>query len=147
MVFGQKLIEPNSANKDTMGKGISRGAEWHKIQLHSTFHFREKGAQTMTSILVKTPYYSPWFSAKIWKFLLRQKKIPSERASQEGQNGANFSSIAPSSEELWGKQGHSCQQNALLYFRPKTDGSESSKQWYHRKEHLKRSRMVQISAP
>ena len=29
-----------------------------------------------------------------------KKRIPSERASQEEQNGANFSSIAPSSEEL-----------------------------------------------
>ena len=27
--------------------------------------------------------------------------IPSERASQEEQNGANFSFVAPSSEELW----------------------------------------------
>ena len=27
--------------------------------------------------------------------------ISSERASQEEQNGANFSFIAPSSEELW----------------------------------------------
>ena len=30
-----------------------------------------------------------------------KKKIPSERASQEEQNGANFSFIVPSSEELW----------------------------------------------
>ena len=29
------------------------------------------------------------------------KFIPSERASQEEQNGAKFSFIAPSSEELW----------------------------------------------
>ena len=35
-------------------------------------------------------YYCPWF----W-----QKWIPSERASQEEQNGINFSSITPSSEE------------------------------------------------
>ena len=27
--------------------------------------------------------------------------IPSERASQEEQNGSSFSFIAPSSEELW----------------------------------------------
>ena len=27
-----------------------------------------KRPQIMTSILVKTPYYSPWFLAKIWKF-------------------------------------------------------------------------------
>ena len=28
-------------------------------------------------------------------------RIPSERASQGEQNGANFSSVAPSSEEFW----------------------------------------------
>ena len=29
------------------------------------------------------------------------KKTTEDRASQEEQNGANFSSIAPSSDELW----------------------------------------------
>ena len=55
----------------------------------------------MSSILVKTPYYSPWFLARILKFGLRPKRIPCERASQEEQNDANFSSIAPSTVELW----------------------------------------------
>ena len=43
--------------------------------------------------------YSPWFhlSESEKDF---EKRIPSERASQEEQNGANFSFIAPSSEEL-----------------------------------------------
>ena len=58
-----------------------------------------KGPQKITSISVKTPYYSPWFLAEIGKFLLRQKMIPYERASQEEQNGANFSFIAPSTVE------------------------------------------------
>ena len=43
--------------------------------------------------------YSPWFdfyeSEKSF-----EKRIPSERASQGEQNGANFSFVAPSSEEL-----------------------------------------------
>ena len=44
--------------------------------------------------------YSPWF------YLLEseksfEKRIPSERASQEKQNGTNFSFIAPCSEELF----------------------------------------------
>ena len=47
----------------------------------------------------KTMDYSPWFhlseSEKSFK-----ERTPSERASQEEQNGANFSFIAPSSEEL-----------------------------------------------
>ena len=43
--------------------------------------------------------YSPWFD--FWESKkVREKRIPSERASQEEQNGANFSFIAPSSEEL-----------------------------------------------
>ena len=46
-------------------KAISRGAEWCKVQLPSTFHFEAKGPQTMTSISVKTPYYSPGFLPKI----------------------------------------------------------------------------------
>ena len=53
----------------------------------------------MTSISAKTPDYSPWFLARNSKIRLLQKRIPLERASQEKQNGANFSSIAPSSEE------------------------------------------------
>ena len=40
-------------------------------------------------------------------------------------------------------------QNVLLYivhgFRQKTDGTKFGKQGYHRKQHLKRSRLVQIS--
>ena len=50
--------------------------------------------------LVKTPDYSPWFSArnsKIWFWL---NSMSSERTRQEKQNGANFSFLAPSSEEL-----------------------------------------------
>ena len=48
-----------------IGKSISRGAEWRKFQLYSTFHLGVKGPQRMTSISAKTPYYSPWFLAKI----------------------------------------------------------------------------------
>ena len=48
----------------------------------------------------QTMDYSPWFSARKWKFLLWRKMISSERESQEEQNGADFSFIAPSSEEL-----------------------------------------------
>ena len=50
--------------------------------------------------LIKMPDYSPWFSARIWKFGFQQNMLSSERASQEEQN---FSSVAPSSEELWVK--------------------------------------------
>ena len=43
--------------------------------------------------------YSPWFdfceSGKRF-----QERMPLERASQEEQNNANFSSVAPSSEEI-----------------------------------------------
>ena len=67
-VFGQKLKILTSAKKDTMQKHISRGAEWRKFQLQTTFQLGEKGAQKMTSISVKTPDYSPWFSAKNRKF-------------------------------------------------------------------------------
>ena len=37
MVFGQKLKNLTLANKDTIGKSISKGAEWHKFELRSTF--------------------------------------------------------------------------------------------------------------
>ena len=47
----------------------------------------------------KTMDYSPWFD--FWESKnIYEKSIPSERASQEEQNGVNFSSVAPSSEEL-----------------------------------------------
>ena len=44
--------------------------------------------------------YSPWFD--FWESEKSlEVRIPSERASQEEQNGTNFSSVAPSCEELW----------------------------------------------
>ena len=56
------------------------------------------------------------------------ERIPSERASQEEQNGANFSSVATSSEEL--RVCKEFNQTALLYvvhgFRPKTAEIEFS---------------------
>ena len=70
------------------------GGGWRKFQLRSTFHFGVKGPQRMSSISVKTPYYSPWFSAKNWKYRFREIRISSERASQGEQSGANFSSIS-----------------------------------------------------
>ena len=65
LVFGQNLKILTLAKKDTIRKGISRGAEWRKFQLHSTFQRGVKRPQRMSRISVKTPYYSPWFSAKI----------------------------------------------------------------------------------
>ena len=44
--------------------------------------------------------YSPWFLPKTENFHLGKKRIPSERASLEEQNDANFSFIASFSEEL-----------------------------------------------
>ena len=46
----------------------------------------------------KTMDYSPWFDCLESK-KGSEKKIPSERAFEEEQNGENFSFIAPSSEE------------------------------------------------
>ena len=43
----------------------------------------------------KTMDYSPWFEFSESEKRL-EKRIPSERASQEEQNGANFSFVAPS---------------------------------------------------
>ena len=43
--------------------------------------------------------YSPWFDFLDSEKML-EERIPSERAHQGEQNGANFSFIAPSSEEL-----------------------------------------------
>ena len=47
----------------------------------------------------KTMDYSPWF--EFWESKKSsEKRIPLERASQGEYNGANFSFVAPSSEEL-----------------------------------------------
>ena len=53
-----------------------------------------------------TPKIKPWvivhgFRPENENFDLDKKMISLERASQEEQNGANFSSIAPSIEEFW----------------------------------------------
>ena len=43
--------------------------------------------------------YSPWF--EFWESKKSsEKRIPTERAFQEEQNGTDFSFLAPSSEEL-----------------------------------------------
>ena len=65
MVFGQNLKILTLVKKDTILKSISRGTKLSKFQLHSTFHCGVKGPQKITSISVKTTYYSPWFLAKI----------------------------------------------------------------------------------
>ena len=54
-----------SAKKHITGKSSSRGTKWCKFQFHSTFRFGVKGPQRMSSFSVKTPYYSPWFLARI----------------------------------------------------------------------------------
>ena len=53
----------------------------------------------MSSILIETPDYSPWFSARKWNFDFGKKRIPGKSTSKGEQNGANFTFIAPSSEE------------------------------------------------
>ena len=49
----------------------------------------------------KTMDYSPWFDFSESEKSL-EKRIPLERASEGEQNGANFSFVAPSSEEQKG---------------------------------------------
>ena len=58
------------------------------------------GYQAKVSQQPETMDYSPWFSARIGNFPFRQKRISLERASQEQQNGTNFSFVAPFIEEL-----------------------------------------------
>ena len=69
-----------------------------QISVHSTFHCGVKGSQRMTSISVKTLVHG--FGPKSENFDFGKKRIPYERASQEEQNGANFSCIPRSSREL-----------------------------------------------
>ena len=45
--------------------------------------------------------YSPWFDSWESKKSL-DERIPSQRSSQEEHNGANYSFLAPSSEEFLG---------------------------------------------
>ena len=67
--FGIKRIPSERASqKERNGTNFSFISPSIKFQLHITFHFGVKGPQKITLISVKTPYYSPWFLAKIWKF-------------------------------------------------------------------------------
>ena len=74
----------------SISQGEQNGANFSFIAPSSN---ESKRSTKKPSISSKTSYYSPWFSAKHLQW------IPSERASQEEQNGANFSFIAPSREE------------------------------------------------
>ena len=65
--------------------------------------------------------------------------VSPERACQEEQNGANLSSVAPSSEELWVLKEKSW--NTYVYYSlwPETDFGKKGHHW---KAHLKRNRMA-----
>ena len=54
----QQLSPPGFLENSIYEKGISRGTEWHKFQLHSTFHCGVKGPQKISLISVKAPYYT-----------------------------------------------------------------------------------------
>ena len=72
-----------------------------------------------------------------------------DRASKEEQNGTNFSFVAPSSEELKEPQTMSSisVKTPVHGFRPESENFNFRKKGYHRKGHLKRSILAQISAP
>ena len=69
--------------------------------------------------------------------------MPGNRTSQEEQNGANFSSVATSSEEVWTHK--EFDKNSVHGFRPESDNFDFGKTRYQWKGCLKRSRMAQIS--
>ena len=54
MVFGKNLNISVSAKSDTTGKGISRGAEWRKFQLRSTFQRGVMGVERIRSCELHT---------------------------------------------------------------------------------------------
>ena len=68
MDFVQNL--ENLVEKDTMDKPTSRGAEWRKFYVHSTFQCGVKEAQIMSSNSVKTPDYSPMGFGQKLKILI-----------------------------------------------------------------------------
>ena len=76
---------------------VIRGAERVKFQLRCT---SQCGVMSAQRNLIETMDYSPWFSAKNGEFGIWKNVISLERASQEEQNGTNFSFVTPSSEEV-----------------------------------------------
>ena len=111
----------------------------------------EGGGVTCTGVeafFIRIMHYSPRLSAKNGKFRLRkQKRMPSERASQEEQFGANFSFVAPSSEKLRVRKRNLSKRLIIVHgFQPKTENFDIGKKGYHRKGHPKRSNLAQISA-
>ena len=72
----------------------------HSAPLEMLFQMKAFVAKVKIFIFCpKTMDYSPWFD--FWESEKSlEKRIPSERASQEEQNGTNLSFVAPSSEEL-----------------------------------------------
>ena len=83
------------------GKGIHAAANVHVYLVHNNYHRKghlersrmaqiSRGVMSAERNLLKTMDYNPWFSARNRKFYFRQKRISSEMASQEEQNGANF---------------------------------------------------------
>ena len=81
------------------------------------------------------------------KFRLRQKRIPLERASQEEQNGTNFSLVAPSSEKLRVLKEFASKSWTIVHgFWTEFETIDFGKKGYCKEGHLKMSRMAQISA-
>ena len=74
--------------------------------------------------------------------------LDSDKASQEEQNGPNFSSVAPSSEGLWVRKEIRTKRLTIVHgFRPESDIFVPDKKGCHQIGHLKRSRMEQTSVP
>ena len=146
---GQNLIKPISAKKDTIWKGISRGTEWRKFQLHSTFHCRVNGPQIMTSFSVNTPYYIHGFlpKLKIWTSAIKDtiwKGISRETQWRKFQLHSTFHC------RVKGPQKMTLIPVKTPYYSPwflaKTENLDFGQKGYHMKGHLKRNTMAQISA-
>ena len=72
-------------------KGISKGVEWHKFQLCSTFQW---GVMNAKRDLIKMPYCSPWFPARNGKSRFRSNSMSSEVYLKGSiRNDTNFSFI------------------------------------------------------
>ena len=98
MVFGLKMKILTSGKNDFIGKSISRGAEWSKFELHSTFLRAVMGANTCLFTGRRYIYTALTYSSKVRQvpaeIQLQHRKISTVRRLQRTQEATNHTPIS-----------------------------------------------------
>ena len=133
------------AEKDTRRKHISRGVEWRKFHLHSTFHPEVKRPQKTASISAKTLTIVHGFQPETENFDMAEKDTRRKHISR-GVEWRKFHLHSTFHREVKRPQFQPKPLTIVHGFRPETQNFDFGKQGYQPKAYLKGSGIAHISA-